>query len=100
MAGALTASMIGGSWSRTVSLPMRETSVTRPSTRLGSRRSTSATASSGVIDGPILTPIGFAISAASATWAPSSWRVRSPIHSWWAESRNSRPSSSRSSARS
>ena len=60
---------------------MRETSVTRPSTRSGSIRSTSSTASSGEIDGPILTPTGLAISAASATWAPSSWRVRSPIHS-------------------
>ena len=44
-----TASMIGGSFSRTASLPIRETSVTRPSMRDGSRRSTSSTASSGVV---------------------------------------------------
>ena len=75
-----TFSMIGGSRSRTLLLPNRLTSVSRPGLLCGSSRSTYSTASSGVIVGPIFTPIGFAITSANAMCAPSSWRVRSPIH--------------------
>ena len=35
--------------------------------------------------GPSLTPIGLAMRLSSSTWAPSSWRVRSPIHTKWLE---------------
>jgi hypothetical protein len=52
------------------SLPMRETSVTRPSTRAGSRHSTSSTASSGVVDGPIFTPIGSPTAPQAAACGP------------------------------
>ncbi|CNJ16475.1 Uncharacterised protein [Mycobacterium tuberculosis] len=72
--------MIGGSTSRTLLLPSLLTNVSRPGLLCGSSRSTYSTASSGVIVGPILTPIGLAITSANAMWAPSSWRVRSPIH--------------------
>ncbi len=71
--------MIGGSTSRTLPLPIRLTSVSRPGSLCGSSRSTYSTASSGVVVGPILTPIGLAITSANAMCAPSSWRVRSPI---------------------
>ena len=57
------------------------TNVSRPGLLCGSRRSTYSTASSGVIVGPILTPIGLAITSANATWAPSSWRVRAFVFS-------------------
>ena len=96
----VTASTIGGSRSRTLSEPIRDTIVTRPSTRRGSSVWTSSTAMSGVVVGPIFTPIGFASSAANPTCAPSSCRVRSPIHTWCADSRYSWSSFSRSSARS
>ena len=72
--------MIGGSRSRTLWLPRRVTSVSRPGLFCGSSRSTYSTANSGVMVGPIFTPIGLAITSAKAICAPSSWRVRSPTH--------------------
>ena len=39
----------------------------------------------GVAVGPSLTPIGLWTPAKNSTCAPSSWRVRSPIQSMWAE---------------
>ena len=77
--------MIGGSTSRTLSLPSLLTNVSRPGSLCGSSRSTYSTACSGVIVGPILTPIGLAITSAKAMCAPSSWRVRSPIHTLCAD---------------
>ena len=77
---ASTFSTIAGSTSRTLPLPMRLTSVSRPGTPCGSSRSTYSTACSGVVVGPIFRPIGLASSAANATCAPSIWRVRSPTH--------------------
>ena len=35
--------------------------------------------------GPTFMPIGFLMPRMNSTCAPSSWRVRSPIHSKWAE---------------
>ena len=52
----------------------------------GSRRSQSATTSSGVAVGPELHADRVAATPdRNSTCAPSSWRVRSPTHSRWAE---------------
>ena len=59
--------------------PIRVMNVTRPGVRSGLSFSYSAMASSGVVVGPSLTPIGLAMWLSSSTCAPSSWRVRSPI---------------------
>ena len=75
-----TFSMIGGSTSRTLPLPIREISVSRPGWFRGSSSSTYSTACSGVVPGPILRPIGLDSSWANAMCAPSSCRVRSPTH--------------------
>ena len=96
---------MGGSRSRTLLFPIRLTNVNRPGLLCGSSLSTYSTASSGVIVGPIFTPIGLAITSANAMCAPSSWRVRSPIQTVCADRSNScgSPSSlsdSRSMARS
>ena len=69
---ACTFSMIAGSTSRTLALPIRETSVSLPGLLFGSSRSTYSTAMSGVVDGPIFSPIGFASNSANAMCAPSS----------------------------
>ena len=58
-------------------------SVNRPGSFSGLRMSTSASNSSGVIDGPTFTPIGLAMPRKYSTWAPSSCRVRSPIQGKW-----------------
>ena len=64
---------------------MRAISVSRPGTRSGLRASHSASTDSAVAEGPSLQPIGLPTPRRNSTWAPSSWRVRSPIHSMWAE---------------
>ncbi len=71
--------------SRTLPAPMRVTKVRRPSTSSGFRRRASSSATSGVVVGPSLTPTGFATRERKSTCAPSSWRVRSPIHRKWAD---------------
>ena len=76
----VTASTIDGSTSRTWPAPMRVMNVSRPGTFSGFSRSVSARASCGVVVGPSFTPIGLAMRDMKSTWAPSSWRVRSPIH--------------------
>ena len=53
--------------------------VSRPASLSGLSRPASASASSGLVVGPSLTPIGLRTWRSSSTWAPSSWRVRSPI---------------------
>ena len=45
----------------------------------------SSTTSSGVAAGPSLAATGLAMPRRNSRWAPSSWRVRSPTHSRWAE---------------
>ncbi len=44
-----------------------------------------ATTSSGVALGPILDATGLPTPDRNSRWAPSSWRVRSPTQSMWAE---------------
>jgi hypothetical protein len=53
--------------------------VSRPASLAGLSFAARASASSGDVVGPSLTPIGLRIRDSSSTWAPSSWRVRSPI---------------------
>jgi hypothetical protein len=77
--GRLTFSTIGGSASRTLPLPIRLISVSRPGT-LSRVEPLDSSTPLGRGVGPILTPIGLASSSANAMCAPSSWRVRSPIH--------------------
>ena len=60
-------------------------SVSRPGSFCGLSTSTSASSSSGVIDGPTFTPIGLAMPRKYSTWAPSSGRVRSPIQGKWVQ---------------
>ena len=36
-----------------------------------------------MVVGPSFTPIGLRMWLSSSTWAPSSWRVRSPIQTKW-----------------
>ena len=60
----------------------------------------SSIAISGVVLGPSLTPIGLAMRDMKSTWAPSSWRVRSPIHRKCPDSAYARPLTTRVSARS
>ena len=48
-------------------------------------RSHRARASSGVAVGPSLAPMGLLTPEKNSTWAPSIWRVRSPIQIMWAE---------------
>ncbi len=74
-----------GSTSRILPLPIRLISVSRPGTPSGSSRSTSSVACSGVVVGPILTPIGLASLETNSMWAPSSCRVRSPTQTKCAE---------------
>ncbi|SAJ34693.1 Uncharacterised protein [Enterobacter cloacae] len=84
---ARTASTSGGRRSPTFCAPIRAISVRRPGSRRGSRRSQSASNWSRPISGPTLQATGLSTSASSATWAPSTWRVRSPIHGQWVEPR-------------
>ena len=80
-----TARRMGGRRSKTLSAPMRAISVSRPGTRSGLRRSQSSTISSGVAVGPTFSPSGLCTPEKNSTWAPSGWRVRSPIQSMCAE---------------
>ncbi len=64
---------------------MRAISVSRPGIRSGFRVSHRPTTSAGLAAGPSFTPSGLWTPAKNCTWAPSSPRVRSPIHSMWAE---------------
>ncbi len=57
----------------------------RPGSLFGFSRSTRVTASQGVVEGPSLTPMGLRTCEANSMWAPSSWRVRSPIQIMWPE---------------
>jgi hypothetical protein len=59
--------------------------VMRPGMLVGLSRSASAIASAAVDVGPNLMPNGLWIVDMNSTCAPSSWRVRSPIHKKWAE---------------
>src|SRR6266536_1287986 len=72
--------MSGGSASLIARAPMRVTSVSLPGSPSGLSLAISATRSSGVVRGPILTPIGLRMRLANSTCAPSIARVRSPIH--------------------
>ena len=65
--------------------PIRVMKVSRPASLSGFSLAASAIASSAVVVGPSLTPIGFWMWLISSTWAPSSWRVRSPIQTKWLE---------------
>ncbi len=62
--------------------------------------SQSSIASSGVVVGPSLTPIGLAIREMKSMCAPSIWRVRSPTQRKCPDSPYARPSETRVSARS
>jgi len=81
----LTARSSAGSFSVTRSAPMRLNSTSRPGSRRGLSRSQSPTVSSGVASGPSFTPTGLWTPERNSTWAPSSWRVRSPIQGRCAE---------------
>ena len=62
---------------------IRVMKVSRPGSLSGLSFAASASASSAVVVGPSLTPIGLRIRDANSTWAPSSCRVRSPIQTKW-----------------
>ena len=85
MAESRTARSSGGRPASILSAPMRLIRVSRPGMRSGLRASHSPTTSSGVTLGPTLQPTGLPTPERKCTWAPSSWRVRSPIQSMWAE---------------
>jgi hypothetical protein len=63
--------------------PMRTIRTILPGSRAGLSRSSSASTSPGSAVGPTFTPTGFAMPRKNSTCAPSSWRVRSPIHGRW-----------------
>ena len=67
------------------SAPSRVTSVRRPGRRSGFSRSQSATTSAGLQLGPTFAPTGLLMPARNSRCAPSSWRVRSPTQTMWAE---------------
>ncbi len=92
-----TAATSAGSRSPTVSAPIREMRVRRPGERVGSSRSQRASRSETVIEGPTLQATGLAMEENSSTWAPSSERVRSPIHGRWVEESQRAPEPSRRS---
>ena len=89
-----------GSTSRTLSLPIREMSVSRPGTLSGLSFSHSSMAVSGVVPGPSLTPIGLAMREMKSMCAPSSCLVRSPTHRKCPDSPYARSPATRVSARS
>src|SRR5450756_2989554 len=64
---------------------MRVIRVSRPGIFSGSSRSQSSSTCSEVALGPSLTPTGLFTPEKNSTWAPSGWRVRSPIQSMCAE---------------
>ena len=80
-----TARSNGRSPSSILSAPMRVISVSRPGMRAGFSFSHSSSTKSAAVPGPILQPIGLPTPRRNSMWAPSSWRVRSPIHSMCAE---------------
>jgi hypothetical protein len=80
-----TARTSGGSLASTLSAPMRAISVMRPGTLSGLSASIRRKRSSGSRLGPHFMPSGLSTPRRNSTWAPSSWRVRSPIHRRWAE---------------
>ena len=82
---ASTARTIGGSSPPILSAPNLVMSVSRPGRRSGFRRSQIATTSSGVQPAPTLAPTGLLMPERNSRWAPSSWRVRSPTQTMWAE---------------
>ena len=82
---AVTFSTRAGSRSRTCPAPIRVTNVSRPGSPSGLSRSMSATASSPVAVGPSFTPSGLRTREKKSMCAPSSRRVRSPIHRKCAE---------------
>ena len=73
-----------GRWRSTLSWPMRLITVSRPGSLSGLSASHRRRRSSTGMVGPALTPIGLAMPRQNSTCAPSSWRVRSPIHRKWA----------------
>ena len=75
----------GGSFSATLAAPMRAISVSRPGSFCGLRISVSRTSSAASMLGPTFMPIGLATPRRNSTWAPSGWRVRSPIQRKCAE---------------
>ena len=64
---------------------MRVMKVRRPGSLVGLSLAERAIASSALVVGPSFTPMGFLMWLSSSTWAPSSWRVRSPIQTKWLE---------------
>ncbi|MNJ50488.1 hypothetical protein D3C77_457600 [compost metagenome] len=88
---AFTARIKPGRRSPTLSWPKRPIRVRRPGMLFGFRASISGSRSSAVMVGPHLTPMGLEMPRMNSMWAPSNWRVRSPIHSMWAEVSNHSP---------
>jgi hypothetical protein len=80
-----TASMSLGKPSVILSDPKRQMSVMRPASSPGLSLSSSFIRSSVVRPGPHFMPIGFLMPLKYSVWAPSGWRVRSPIQSMWPE---------------
>ena len=80
-----TARTSGGSFSATLSAPMRTMRTMRPASFAGLSVSIRRSVSSTESEGPHLKPIGLRTPRRNSTCAPSGWRVRSPIHSMWAE---------------
>jgi hypothetical protein len=74
------AATIGGKTAAAFPAPKRQMNVSRPGSLAGFSTWASATASSGETPGPILTPMGLAMPRKYSMCAPSSLRVRSPIH--------------------
>ena len=75
-----TARTSGGSLAATLSAPMRLISVMRPGSFAGFSMSRMRSRSSASCVGPTFMPIGFLMPRMNSTCAPSSCRVRSPIH--------------------
>ena len=76
---------------RCLRAPKRPISTSLPARLAGSSRSISRSSSSGLSVGPHFTPTTFSIPRRYSTWAPSSWRVRSPSHSMCPEVAHQRP---------
>ena len=80
-----TARISGGSFSATLSAPKRAIRVKPAGTLAGLSTAIRRSRSSGSSDGAAFQADRILDAAQNSTWAPSSWRVRSPIHSICAE---------------
>ncbi len=81
----MVADINGGSIASILSDPKRENRVSLPGSFSGLSVSIRRSRPSAVSLGPTFMPMGFFTPRQNSTWAPSIWRVRSPIQTMCAE---------------